>query len=262
VVPLGSNGEFPYLSEEEKLQVVRTVVTHAPQTWQVIVGVGCETPRQALVFIERVAQMGAHAALVLPPNYYKSAMTPDALRAYYDEVAKHAALPLLIYNMPANTGLNLSADLVVQLAQQPRIIGLKDSSGNIVQITDICRRTRGQDFTVLAGSGSFFFASLCVGAAGGVMALANVAPAACVALYRLFQQGKWEEARDLQYRLLAPNAAVTTMFGVAGLKAAMDLSGYQGGEPRRPLLPLTPEQRETVRRILAEAQLLPHVTLA
>ena len=255
-VALGSNGELPALTEAEKLQALETVVANAFGGAQVIVGVGYESTKQALAFIAQAAARGAQAALVLPPSYYKSALTPDVLRAYYTALADESDLPLLLYNMPANTGVNLGPDVAVPLAQHPRILGLKDSSGNIVQITEVIRQTQDEDFAVLAGSASFLFTSLCVGAAGGVAALANLAPRECVRLFDLHQQGAMDEARALQYRLMAPNAAVTTRFGLAGLKAAMTLRGYQGGEPRLPLAPLPPAQHEAVRSILAEALLL------
>ena len=134
---------------------------------------------------------------------------------------------------------------------------MKDSSGNIVQITEVIRQTQDEDFAVMAGSASFLFTSLCVGASGGVAALANLAPRECVQLFEYFRRGEMDRARELQYRLMAPNAAVTNRFGVAGLKAAMTLCGYQGGAPRHPLTPLPAAQHETVRSILAEARLLP-----
>lgn len=255
-VALGSNGELPALTETEKLQVVETVVANAPADAQVIAGVGYESTCQALAFIAQAAARGAQAALVLPPSYYKAALTPDVLRAYYTALADEAALPLLLYNMPANTGVNLGTDVVVPLAEHPRILGLKDSSGNIVQITEIIRQTQDADFAVLAGSASFLFTSLCVGATGGVAALANLAPRECVQLFNHYQRGEMDAARALQYRLMAPNAAVTTRFGVAGLKAAMTLCGYRGGEPRLPLAPLPPAQHTEVSTILAEAQLI------
>lgn len=256
-VALGSNGELPALTESEKLQVLETVVSSAPADSHVIAGVGYESTRQALAFIAAAAVRGAAAALVLPPSYFKSALTPAVLRDYYVALANEADLPLLIYNMPANTGINLGPDVAVPLAEHPRIIGMKDSSGNVVQITDVIRQTRDQDFAVMAGSASFLYVSLCVGAAGGVAALANLAPRECVQLFELFQQGEMDRARELQYRLMAPNAAVTTRFGVAGLKAAMTLCGYHGSEPRHPLTPLPADQHETVRSILADARLLP-----
>ncbi len=259
-VALGSNGELPALTEAEKLLVVDTVVANAPTDAQVFVGVSYESTKQALAFISQAAERGAHAALVLPPSYYKSALTPAVLRDYYVALADEADLPILIYNMPANTGINLGPDVAVPLAQHPCIIGLKDSSGNIVQITEIIRQTQDEDFAVMAGSASFLFTSLCVGASGGVAALANLAPRECVQLFEHFERGEMDSARELQYRLMAPNAAVTTRFGVAGLKAAMTLCGYHGGEPRHPLAPLPPDQHETVRSILAEARLLPDET--
>lgn len=256
-VALGSNGELPALTEAEKLHVLETVVANSPGDAKVIVGVGYESTKQALAFIAQAAGRGAQAALVLPPSYYTSALTPAVLRDYYVALADEADLPILVYNMPANTGINLGPDVAVPLAQHPRIIGMKDSSGNIVQITEIIRQTQDEDFAVMAGSASFLFTSLCVGASGGVAALANLAPRECVQLFEYFKRGELSQAREMQYRLMAPNAAVTTRFGVAGLKAAMTLCGYSGGEPRHPLAPLSSKQLGIVRAILTEALLLP-----
>jgi 4-hydroxy-2-oxoglutarate aldolase len=257
-VALGSNGELPALTEAEKLKVVETVVANAFAGAQVMAGVAYESTKQALHFIAQVADCGAQAALVLPPSYYKSALTPEVQRDFYAKLADEAALPILIYNMPAYTGINLGPDVAVPLAEHPRVIGMKDSSGNIVQITEIIRQTQDEDFAVLAGSASFLLTSLCVGASGGVAALANLAPRDCVQLFNLYQDGALDEARALQYRLMASNAAVTNRFGVAGLKAAMTLCGYQGGEPRHPLAPLSPETLVSVRAILDDSHLLPN----
>jgi 4-hydroxy-2-oxoglutarate aldolase len=157
--------------------------------------------------------------------------------------------------MPANTGVDMAADLVVKLSQHPNIAGVKDSGGNLAKLGEIIRYAR-PGFQVLAGSAGFLYPALCLGAVGGVLALANIAPQQCCDIVSLYKYGKHDDARDLQLRMIVPNSAVTARFGVPGLKAAMDMVGFYGGSPRSPLLPLNEAQKETLRKILAEAGIL------
>ena len=162
----------------------------------------------------------------------------------------------MIYNDPGFTGVNIAPDTVAILAAHDNIIGMKDTSGNIVQLAQLVRLTAGKGFDVLAGSANHFLPALAVGAQGGILALANIAPDECVQIQRLFQEAKMEEARELHLRMLPVNQAITAQMGVPGLKAAMEMRGYFGGEPRQPLLPLSDSARETLRQILQEAGLL------
>jgi 4-hydroxy-2-oxoglutarate aldolase len=158
--------------------------------------------------------------------------------------------------MPANTNVDMSAELIIKLSQHPNIAAVKESGGNLAKIGEIIHRAK-PEFQVLAGSAGFLYPAFCLGAVGGVLALANIAPELCCRLEELFRRGKAEEARKLQLRLIAPNNAVTAKYGVAGLKAAMDMLGYYGGLPRSPLMPLGEAEKETLRGILKEAQLMP-----
>jgi 4-hydroxy-2-oxoglutarate aldolase len=149
----------------------------------------------------------------------------------------------------------MAADLIVKLSQHPNIVGLKDSGGNLAKLGEVVRGAR-PGFQVLAGSAGFLYPALCVGAVGGVLALANIAPQQCCDIVSYFNHGKHEDARELQLRMIAPNTAVTARFGVPGLKAALDMLGYYGGNPRSPMLPLPDGQKETLRSILVEAGIL------
>lgn len=251
VVVMGSNGEFVYLSEREKEELIGFVRENFNAKKKVIAGTGCESTRETIRLTKRAAELGADAALIVTPHYYKGSMTNEALKKYYFDVADASPIPVLLYNMPNNTGLNMPARLVIELSSHPNIAGIKDSSGNIVQISEIIAGVR-PDFAVFAGSASFLLTSLMMGAVGGTLATANILPNQCVAVQRLFEAGRLEEARQLQLRLLPINAAVTSRWGVAGLKAAMDLLGHFGGEPRRPTLPLKDQEREELKRLLAE----------
>ena len=251
---LGSNGEYVLLDREEKLSAI-AAVREAAGALTVIAGTGAESTREAVTLTARAAELGVDAALVITPHYYRARMDTRALVAHYTAVAECSPLPVIIYNMPASTGLDLDAATVLRLAEHPKIVGLKDSGGNMIKLAEIVARApRG--FQVLAGTAAFLLPALSIGAVGGILALANVAPRECVALFEYAGQGRLAEARALQHRLLAPNAAVTSAFGVPGLKAALDLLGYHGGAPRPPLLPLTAEQRDQVRDALAGAGLL------
>lgn len=255
LVVLGSNGEFPYLEDSERDEIVAATVEAARPGFKVIVGAGRESTRATIQTARRAAELGAQAVIVVNPSYYTGSMTDLVLETHYRAVADESAVPVLIYNVPGFTGVNLSAPLVARLAQHPNIVGVKDTSANIVQIAEIVRLVP-PDFAVLAGSASFLLASLAVGAKGGVLAVANLAPDECVSLAEAFAARDLGEALRLQQLLLPINAAVTTRFGAAGLKAAMELRGYVGGLPRRPLLPIAEEHRAEIRRILEDSALI------
>jgi len=252
LVVLGSNGEFVYLDPAEKERLVAFVREHFPPDRPVIAGTGAEATRECIRLTRRAADFGADAALVLSPSYYKGQMTPAALERFFLDVAEVSPIPVMLYNMPRNTGLNLPADLVIRLAAHPNIVGIKDSGGNIVQISEIIAGTP-DGFAVFAGSGSFLLATTLMGGVGGTLAVANVMPDACAGILDLARQGRLDEARELQIRILPVNAAVTSRWGVAGLKAALDLIGRYGGPPRRPLEPLGEEARAELRHILEKA---------
>ncbi|MBW1669349.1 MAG: dihydrodipicolinate synthase family protein [Deltaproteobacteria bacterium] len=252
---LGSNGEFTYLSDKEKIEVLKTARQAIPKDMLFIAGTGCDSTISTLELTEKAAAIGADAAMVITPMYYPGKMDARAMRRHYMELAEHSSLPVFIYNMPANTGVDLPAETVVELAQHPNIVGIKDSSGNVVKIGDIIRAAP-PNFNVLAGSASFLYPALMLGAVGGVMALGNIAPEHCHRIYKYAREGWHEKAQELQLKILPSNAAVTARFGVPGLKQAMDWIGYYGGPPRSPLGPLDNDQQTVLRAILKEGGIL------
>jgi 4-hydroxy-2-oxoglutarate aldolase len=253
-VVLGSNGEVVYLTEEEKLRILETARCVIPSDKLMIAGTGCESTRQTIALTRQAAQAGADAALLVTPHYFGGKMTPDSLVYHYRAVADASPIPLVLYNVPKFTHVDMDAATIARAARHPNVIGVKDSGGNITKLGDIVRLT-GPDFQVLAGSAGFFFAGLTLGAMGGVLALANVAPQRCVDIYRLFRAGRWGEAAELQRQMIPVNAAVTVRFGIAGLKAALDMLGYYGGPVRSPLLELIESERQVLRAILIEGGL-------
>ena len=254
-IVLGSNGEWVYLNEQEKLDVLKTARQAIPKEKLMIAGTASESTVNTIALTEKAAEIGADAAIIINPSYYKSQMTAPVLANHYGVIADASPIPIMIYNLPPATGIDLSADLLVELSQHPNIIGVKDTSGNMPKMGETVRRA-DPSFQVLAGSANFFYPSLSIGVTGGILGLANVAPDESVEMFRLFNAGEIDKGRELHLRMLPVNLAITTRFSVSGLKAALDMVGFYGGPPRLPLLPLDDERREEVRSILKTAALL------
>ncbi len=251
----GSNGEFIMLTEEEKLKVVRLARAVAPDNRLVIAGTGMESTRATIALTQAMAEAGADVALVVTPGYFKAKMTSGALIDHFTRVADAAPIPVVLYSVPANTGVDLPAAAVARLAQHPNIIGVKDSGGDITKIGQMVYETP-PGFQVLAGSAGFFLPTLAVGGVGGIMASANIAARPLNEVYTRFIIGDLSAARAAHGPLIELNTAVTARFGVAGLKAALDMLGYYGGQPRLPLQPLPAEDAATLRGILVKVGLL------
>jgi 4-hydroxy-2-oxoglutarate aldolase len=254
-VAFGSNGEYVYLSEDEKLNVVKTVVQSAAPGMNVIAGTGCESTWQTIQLTNACAKVGAHAALVVTPFYYGARMNEAALFQHFSAVADQADIPIMIYNVTKFTNINVGIGLVAKLSRHPNIIGIKDSNGNVSSLGEMVASV-DEDFSVLVGTAGALLGSLTLGAVGGVLALANVAPTACVQIHNLVKQGDFNAARHLQIKMLPVNTAVTATYGVPGLKAALDMLGYFGGDPRPPLLPASEKERSEIQEILSQAELL------
>lgn len=254
-VVAGSNGEAAYLSEEEKRRVWETARRAILAGKLLIAGTGCESTRQTIALTRVAAEAGADAALVVTPHYYGDKVTPQAMIQHYEAVADASPIPVILYTVPKFTHVDLDASSIARAAQHPNIVGVKDTSGDLIKLADTVGMT-GPDFQVLAGSGGFFLAGLSVGAVGCVPALGNVAPHQVVDIQRLFEAGRLDEAAALQRRVIPVNTAVTARFGVAGLKAALDMLGHYGGPVRPPLLDLTERERQALREVLTEGGLL------
>lgn len=250
IVVLGTNGESAQVNDNEADQLIATTRTVMPAGRLVIAGTGRESTRATVTATRRAADAGADAVLVRTPSFFKRLMTEEALIRHYTVVADAAPIPVLLYNFSAATGVNLSPIAVGKLSEHPNIIGIKESGGSIEQVGDLVVKA-SPGFSVLVGSAPTFFASLCVGAIGGILALAAVQPALCVKLLQLVQEHKFDQALVVQRQLTQLANLVTTVYGVPGLKAALDLTGYYGGPPRHPLLPVRPEGLDQIREAIA-----------
>ena len=254
-VVLGSNGEYVYLSEEEKRKVVKTVIKEAAKDKLIIVGTGCESTRETIRLSKDCAQLGADAALVVTPSYYGSKMNVKNLINHYTTVADNSPLSILLYNVHKFTQINLGVEIFSKLSKHPNIIGIKDSSGNVNQLGEYLNNV-DKNFTVLVGTAGALLGALTLGCGGAVLALANIAPNSCVKICDLVQKNKFKEAKELQLKMIPINKAITTNYGISGLKAALDMLDYFGGEPKLPLLPATEAEKREIRKILKRAELI------
>jgi len=246
---LGSNGEAVYLSEKERLEVIEASRKVIPASKILLVGTGLESTRETIRFTKDAAKGGADVALVVTPSYFKGSMKPQILYDHFLAVAESSPIGILLYNVPQYTGVNMEPELMARLSHHPNIVGMKDSSGNIGQLNEAIHQSK-KGFAVFTGSAPVLYPALCVGAVGGILAVANVAPEACVQIQNLFLNGKPEEAKALQNQLTPLAKAVTTKHGIGGLKMAMDLAGYFGGEPRLPLKRPGPEVEAELKKLL------------
>jgi 4-hydroxy-2-oxoglutarate aldolase len=248
---LGTNGEYKALSVAERFEVLRTVVKYRAKGKVVMAGTGFEGTKETIDMTLRAADEGADMVSLLMPHFFAKKMTPAVLAGYITDVADASPVPVLLYNNPSvAAAVTIKADLINLVKDHPNVIGVKDSSQETYQQNLAAAKGK---MCVLAGSANYFLDLLKAGGTGGVLSLANVFPDACAKLYKLFREGKMQEAEELNASLIGLNKDVSGSFGVAGVKAAMDLRGFCGGVPRKPLLPLTKEQLETLKTSLGKS---------
>jgi len=234
-VVLGSTGEFPMLSEAERDGVLVTAREAIPRGKALIAGTGTNSTLHTIRQTRRAAEIGADAAIVITPHYFtKGFSQPAAQIRHYLAVADASPIPILIYNFPLNTGINLEADTVARIAQHPNVGGIKDSSGNIPQLAQIIDQTP-KTFHALVGAASALVPGLAIGASGGILALGVVAAKEFCDVYALASAGRWAEAREVASRMMPVDREVPGRHGIGGLKAALDLQGFFGGPCRSPL---------------------------
>ncbi len=254
-VVLGSNGEAVFLTREEKLRVIETTKEFMSVDKTLIVGTGSDSIKETIALTNDAAEIGANAALVITPSFFKDKMNHNEFINHFNAVADLSLIPLIIYNVPKFTGVDIEPRTVVELSRHENIIGIKNSSENLEQLTEIITDTPN-NFQILVGTASILENGLRAGADGGILALANIAAQECINIYKFVESEKFIESENLQLKLLEINKTVTSKYGVAGLKAAMDLLGYFGGLPRLPLSPLTDIEVEEVKSELIKSNLL------
>lgn len=245
-VVMGSTGESVMLTPEEKFTMWEQVAKVAGSGKLLIAGTGVESVRETVWLTNRAAEMGYQAAMVRTPHYYKNLINNNAGQmTYYRAVADQSKLPLIIYNWPQTTGVDLSCEAVAALSEHPNIIAIKESSGNLEKVMQLTREVR-PGFQVLVGSAPTLWPSLLMGACGAILAYANAAPYSCIAIWEAYRTREEAAGLDWQNRIARAAQLVTVKYGIPGLKHAMDLNGYYGGPPRLPLVVTTPEAKREI----------------
>jgi 4-hydroxy-2-oxoglutarate aldolase len=250
---LGSNGENRSLAEAERLLVLDEVVRHRGPGQVVLAGAAYDGQREAERFLAAAADLGADFGLVLSPGYFRAQMTDEILYRYFSSLADGARIPLLLYNAPGFCGVTLSPELVGRLAAHPNIVGMKDSAASGIENF---LHLESPSFHVLAGSANFLFPAMMAGSLGGTVSLANSFPRLALDLFEAGHARDATTGRPLQARVSRINHTISGTHGVAGVKAAMNLAGFVGGIPRRPLLPLAASDVAMLREFLTEEGLL------
>jgi 4-hydroxy-2-oxoglutarate aldolase len=245
IVAVGSTGESVLLTRAVVEQVFSAAREAAAPGQILIAGTGSESTAETISRSKAAASLGFDCVLVKTPSFYKSALNPDTLAEHYRRVADACQIPVILYSIPQLTGVALEADLVARLAEHPNIIGIKESSGNVQRVGEIIAAVP-EKFQVVVGSADTLYASLLIGAVGGVLALADCLPELCIEVHRAVASDQMANARDLNRRILPASKKIVRQLGIAGVKWAMDYRGYYGGPVRGPLVPLNSAQKHEV----------------
>lgn len=251
LVPIGSNGEAPYLSRQERVSIIKTVVDETNGKVPVVAGTGSTSTRETILFTKDAADLGADAALIVTPYYYK--LNSQEIQEHYKSVSEAVDFPIVVYSVPKFTGVSLEPAFISKLAMEnKKVIGVKDSSGNLGAITETIRLT-GKRLSVLAGSADIVLPTLMAGGSGAVVAVANVFPALCTKLYKAFKKRDYEEASELQNHVSFANEVLVKKFNqLSAIKEAMKAKGLPAGYPRRPALPLVGTDKKTLLGLVKE----------
>lgn len=256
VVIAGTTGEAVLLDEDERIALVRAAKEALPTDVLLTVGTGMESTRATQRLSKVVADAGAQAVLVQPPAYYKGAMTPEALREHYLSVADSSPVPVIVYQAPLRMStLDFPTGLVAELSNHENIVGIKDSRGKLELMGELVEQCQ-DGFQVLAGSGALLYPAMEVGAVGGIVAVANMAPGPSGELFQAYKAGRGTEAGRLQQQIAPVHNEIVGGIGVPGVKVALDCLGLAGGSPRPPIRPLARDKRAEVEGTLKRAGLL------
>ncbi|WP_457590356.1 4-hydroxy-tetrahydrodipicolinate synthase [Geoglobus sp.] len=251
LVPAGTTGEAATLSYEEHIEVVRYVCEVANKP--VIAGAGSNSTREALYLAKEVEKAGADAAMFVTPYYNKP--NPEGLVRHYSEIAKEISIPILVYNVPSRTGINVTPETARRLSEIEGVAGIKEASGNLKQVAEIIRLT-SDDFAVLSGDDFLTLPILMLGGRGVISVTANVAPHLMKEMYEAFRSGNVERAKEIHYKLMPLYDALFIDTNPIPVKKALELMGLAAGKPRLPLVELSNEKTEKLKGVLKELELI------
>jgi len=253
LVPCGSNGEAPYLSREERIKVIETVIDEVNGKIPVIAGTGSMSTRETIQFTKDAKDLGVDATLVVTPFYFKP--SNKEIHEHYKAVLEAVDIPIVLYSVPKFTGVSLEPTVIAQLASEhENIVGIKDSSGNLGTITEIIR-TVGDKISVLAGTADLALSTLTLGGSGAVVAVANIFPKMCTDLYQSFLKGDYEKASSLQRPISYINEVLVKRHNqLSAIKEALNTLGLPAGYPRKPALPLDDEEKKEIENLIRTTQ--------
>jgi|SRR5665213_530706 len=255
ICPVGSTGEGPRLTAQQRHAVVGRVRALVPDGFPVIPSPASAVPARTAEDVEALAALGCHAVLVAPPSGYL--LDDDDVRRFYEDLAARSPLPIVMYNFPALTRVRIAPAVVAKLAHHERIIGVKDSSRELEYTQAALYASAGtSDFAVLTGSDTMLVATLMVGGSGAIVASANLVPALGVAVYEATVEEDWPRARELQRTLFEVVSAARAAGFPAGWKAALDMAGVCAPYPAPPASPVTGEALAVLRERLEELEVL------
>lgn len=252
IVLFGSTGEGVLLDEDEKVRLTAFAREVVPAGIPLIAGAGADSTRATARQANELAAAGAEVVLVHPPPYFGAYLSPAAMVDHFRAVADASPVPVLVYHMPKYTKVTLEAGLMGELTRHPNVIGLKDSSGDVKRLADYTEACPSHS-RLFVGNGTLLYTALELGAAGGILAIADLVPARCAEVVQHFRAGRTQKAGELQEALSVMHREIVATFGAVGVKAAMDLIGYTGGPPRAPLRALGDKERKQVARTMQEA---------
>ena len=246
---LGTNGEYKTLSEDERIRIIKSTVAKAGYDKIVMAGTGFESTLETIRHTKIAAGLGVITVSLLMPNFFAKKITADAMIRHIIAVADSSPVPVLLYNNPSvAAGVTITPEVIDTVSRHENVAGIKDSSK---ETWPEIVKYDSDNFSVLAGSAGYFFDLFDRGGTGGVLSLANVFPEACARLYNLYREKKMAEAAELNNKLIDLNKKISGSYGVAGVKYAMDIAGFTGGDPRMPLPALNGEARDKIRADLA-----------
>jgi 4-hydroxy-2-oxoglutarate aldolase len=254
VLVAGTTGEAALLDDDERMRLTELARPLVPDDRWLLTGTGSESTRECVRRTKDAAERGADAVLVVPPHYFGASMTDDALWAHYSRVADESPVPVMLYNIPKFTHLQLGSKLVHALAEHPNIFGIKDSTGDMTQLRAYLE-AQSDHFTVLTGHAGTVLDALGYGARGAILAVALFAAPLVFDLMDAISRGDGVSASEIQARVRPIAKEIVAELGPPGIKVAMDLVGLAGGVPRAPLRPLGAGERERVSTLLGAAGL-------
>jgi len=247
VFPLGSTGEGYGIDFDEKKKVIETVLEATNKRVPVYAGTGAITTKESIRLAEMATKIGVDALSVITPYFISP--NEEELYTHYKEIASSTDLPIILYNNPGRTGIDLSLELIIHLSSIKNIVGIKDSSGDMTKAAEIIRRT-GSDFSVLAGRDTLIYGFLAYGGQGSVAATANIVPELVVSIYELYQKGEYQSALDAQFKLATLRMGFSLGSFPVIMKEGLKLRGIDVGNTLKPIKPLSVEAREKLKEII------------